>query len=201
MKDLKNKWKEVSSKEIKYPLLRWLFSLFKRNIIVTLLIEYFWSIMSTFNLLIMREILGYIDGEYSNRDRAVIFVIIMIFFELVSRVLGTNIYILKNNLSRGINLSIMGLIYTKIYKISGSNKKYSKGTINNIIQSDTSEVQEVVWMIPQVSSSVFGFLMNSYALYLIIGISSIIVILITIALTVFTYFISKYIRNWNNQIK
>ena len=149
----------------------------------------------------MREILGYIDGEYSNRDRAVIFVIIMIFFELVSRILGTNIYILKNNLSRGINLSIMGLIYTKIYKISGSNKKYSKGTINNIIQSDTNEVQEVVWMIPQVSSSVFGLLMNSYALYLIIGISSIIVILITIALTVFTYFISKYIRNWNNQIK
>ena len=150
----------------------------------------------------MREILGYIEGEYTDRDRAVMFVFIMVFFEIISRVLNSNISIFKSNLTRRVNVSIMGLIYSKIYNISGSNKKYSKGTINNIINSDSLQVQNIIWMIPYSVSAPFSIIVNCYTLYTMIGWAFMVAVLISAVISLLTYFVSKYIRDWyQNQQK
>ena len=161
-----------------------------------LIVESIVTLMSSLNLIIMREILGYIEGEYTDRDRAVMFVFIMVFFEFISRVLNSNISILKNNLTRRVNVSIMGLIYSKIYNISGSNKKYSKGTINNIINSDSSEVQNVIWMIPYSVSTPLSIIINCYTLYTMVGWAFMVAVLISAVLSLLTYFVSKYVREW-----
>ena len=173
-----------------------MFSLFKWNIIAALTIEYLSTIMLSLNLIFMREILGYIEGEYTNRDRAAIFVFVMIIFELISRVFDTNITVLKNKLWREVDVSIMGLIYSKIYRISGSNKKYSKGTINNIIQSDSSEIQNTIWMLPSAASTPFSVIINCYTLYTMVGWPFMVAVIITILLSTLTYFVSKYVIRW-----
>ena len=198
---LKRKWKDIDFKKWNYPLIKWIFSLFKWSIAFILWLEYSSTILSAINLVIMREILVFIEGESSNRDRAVIFVLIMVIFEFISRAFLSNSSVLRNKLSRGINMSVMGLVYSKIYKISGSNQKYNKGTINNIIHTDIAEFQSIVWMIPYATSTILSIILSWFTLYTMVGLAFMVAIIITISLTVLTYLVSKYVKEWHQSNK
>jgi len=109
-----------------------------------LILQWIMSTMSGLETYIMREILGYIDGEYNDREHALKYVFIMIAFWIITKVIETNISFIQIKNSNRSNVSMMGLVYSKIYNLSGSNKQYGKGAINNLIDSDTDKIQDFV---------------------------------------------------------
>ena len=149
----------------------------------------------------MKEILGYIDGEYSDKDRAIKFILIMILFEIFSRIINNFTSELSSRFTRLINVSLMGLIYSKIYKISGSNKKYSKGTINNLIQSDSTQVQSLVYMFPWMYNTPLSIVINLFTLYSLVGMAFVVSLIILTLFSFIIYYGRKLVQNWNEKRK
>ena len=190
-------WNNVILAGSKYPLLKSFVISFKWNILIFLILNTFTTFISNFNVLIMKEILGFIEGDYSDKDRAVKFVMIMIMFEIFSVVISNKIGEISQKFARLINVSLMGLIYSKIYKISESNKKYSKGTISNIIQSDSTQVQLFVWMLPWMYNTPLGLIINLFTLYTLIGTASIVSLIILLIFSAIIYYGRKFVQDWN----
>jgi len=151
-KEMKEAWKRNKNKS-KYPLIRCVYDCYKWQILFTVLISWLCVYLETYNIYILREVMSYIEGGSDDMNRALLFVVIMSISELSSQILRNFIGTLQNTISHRSYVGIQKLLYSKIFSISSAtNKKYKKGELNNLIESDPYTVCEIIWYIPNVSS-------------------------------------------------
>ena len=152
------------------PLFWALFESYKWPVLLTLLLSTLSSVLWTANVHILREIMIYLEGESDNQSRAITFALLMIVIEMVSRVSEKLISILQATVSNNISSSVKGLLYSKAYTgSSATNKKYGKGELINLINSDASTITMMAWLASELVCVPLELAVTSYTLYCFIG--------------------------------
>mmetsp|Transcript_41923 Transcript_41923/g.48534 ORF Transcript_41923/g.48534 Transcript_41923/m.48534 type:complete len:177 (-) Transcript_41923:1539-2069(-) len=83
------------------------------------------------------------------------------------------------------------LLYSKLFKVSKSSCRLSKGEMNNLVTTDAIYVESMIWQLPYHSSNLLTILISCYALYSMIGLIFIYGVVIIVVTGVGIYYISK----------
>lgn len=75
-----------------------------------------------------------------------------------------------------------------------------KGTINNLIDSDTSEVENFIWMLPYMCSTPLFITLSCWTLYTLIDKACIVAILIVIGLTYALTYVKKFASKFQEKL-
>ena len=114
--------------------------------------------------------MDYIDGENDDINKALMYVVIMGLFELGARALSMTVDRIQLKVASRVYVGIQKMIYSKIFRISSAtNKKYKKGDLNNLINSDSSKIAKILWELPHITSLPFLLTCSCISLYNIIG--------------------------------
>lgn len=96
-----------------------------------------------------------------------------------------------------IVVAVKGLIYSKIYTVSSAtNKKYKKGKINNLMNSDTGKIDSFIWQLPHVTCIPFLLMTSSYTLYTFLGH----IFWIAVLVIFFSLSIIFYLTKWTYKV-
>jgi ABC-type bacteriocin/lantibiotic exporter with double-glycine peptidase domain len=144
--------------------------------------EYWWKLVLTFLLMwasiglgsvdtfLVKEIMGYIEGESDDMKLALIFVGVHAGFNVLMSMFS----IYCNNhmviLGHAAKYSIIGMIYRRILRISPkTNKKFSKGDIISYINGDSWKINWIFGSLADFSSIPIRIAIYFVSIYILIG--------------------------------
>lgn len=114
--------------------------------------------------------MAYIDGESQDQSRALLFAALMVMFGMLARVFHTSCDGLQVKTTGKMRRSVKGLIYSKIFTLSSAtNKKFKKGDINNLVESETGKICRFFWELPHIAGLPMVITTCCYTLYTLIG--------------------------------
>ena len=175
----------------KNALLRTLFSLHKWTIIITIITLSFEVVNDNLSIYVLKEVMSYIEGEYDDINRALAFVFVMSLTAVVSKSLAISrekLDLERRNVTHGIQ----SLIFSKIFDVtSSSNKKYRKGELNGLVNSDPRRISNFLKQSCELITIPFAIVSIIFSLYQIIGMVTIYAMIILIAASIGIIYLSK----------
>ena len=113
--------------------------------------------------------MGYIDKDYDDINRALLFILAIVVLEFVKRcehMATEKIRIGRSKIAHGMQ----GLIYSKVFKVtSSSNKKFGKGELNGLVNRDPFAISHFIHQCSVALTMPFAIISALFNLYLIIG--------------------------------
>ena len=174
----------------KNALLKSVFNAYRYEILLTIVYCWVCIFLETYNIFILKEVMDYIDGENNNINRALMYVVIMALFELGARTLHMAVDRIQLKVASRVCVGIQKMVYSKIFKISSAtNKKYKKGDLNNLVNSDPDRMARLLWELPHITSLPFLLVCSCASLFNVIGY----VAFYAVAIVLFTCFCTFYI--------
>ena len=136
--------------------------------------------------------MGYVEGSQNNLQYALFAVLLTATFEYSSRILQVSHQSHFNKTSIAIKIGLQKLLYSKLFKISAAtNKKYSKGDLNNLINSDPEKIFWFMCSFTHFVSIPLVVTVHCIILYSFIGIVFVYAFLLMLATTIIFFYLFK----------
>ena len=186
----------------RHPLLKSVFYSYRIELALSLICCWSWLVLETYNIFMLKEVMDYIDGANDDMNRALMYVLIMVLYELTARTLHMAVDRIALKLASRVSVAIQKVVYSKIFRISSAtNKKYKKGDLNNLVNSDPARIGRFCWELPHITSLPFLLFCSCVSLFNVIGYVAIYAVCIVIFTCFCTYYICKFTENLWKQIR
>jgi ABC-type multidrug transport system fused ATPase/permease subunit len=196
---MQERWDQEEEKP-RFYLLKCILALFKWRIFFACVATWSVVLIEVVNFHVLQELLEYLSGEQNDTTWAVICVLLIAVIEFVGRGFHKMSDTVQLRCASRMVASLQGMIYSKIFKMSGStNKRFRKGEMQSILNGDAHQISSIVWQAPHISSLPALAFACFYSLYKVVGhivwlsVSSLLICI------VLCYFIIKIVCDMNEK--
>ena len=196
---MQERWDQEEAKP-RYYLLRCIFDLFKWRIFFACAAVWSVILIEVVNFHVLQELLEYLSGEQNDMSWAMVCVLLIAGIEFVGRGFHKMSDTAQLRCASRIVASVKGMIYSKIFKMSGStNKRFKKGEMQSILNHDAGQICSIVWQVPHITSLPALAIACFYSLYQVVGHIVWLSVIVNISVVVLCYFIVKIVCKMNEK--
>ena len=187
----------------KYALLKSALLINKWKIFGLFVVELFVSLAETLQPLLLERVLNYIESDTTEKNekiKTLIFVVLMLLYILLSRIIKENINYYGNRYEIQLRQALIAMMYSKALKVTPStNKGFNRGRLVNMIQNDLNTLVFLFDQLPGIFRVPFLVISILVSLYILVGYVVVAALFLALIFTFINYLIAKWAASFQRR--